>query len=164
MNGMKKHKPFVVFLDVDGVLNSRTTVQSTPAKRIGVDELRVKLLADSIEKYGGGDIVLTSDWKLMKPEEDDYIYLVEKLGKYGLSISGKTRDNGMDRGAGVQAYLNEHEEIEEYVILDDYKFDFPDYDKLSEHLLFTNGLERAEFASKTPAIEAIIFREYLTTL
>lgn len=75
MNGMKKHRPFVVFLDVDGVLNSGTTVQSTPAKRIGVDELRVKLLADSIEKYGGGDIVLTSGWKLMKPEEDDYIYL-----------------------------------------------------------------------------------------
>ncbi len=30
----KKHKNFVVFLDVDGVLNTRTTVQQTPKKDI----------------------------------------------------------------------------------------------------------------------------------
>lgn len=33
--------------------------------------------------------------------------------------------------------------------------------RLWERLLITNGIERAEFASKTPAIEAIIFRDYI---
>lgn len=51
--------------------------------------------------------------------------------------------------------------IDEYVILDDQKFDFEDYKKLWERLLITDGIERAEFASRTPAIEAILFRDYI---
>ena len=62
----KKHKNFVVFLDVDGVLNSGTTVQRTPDGYTGIDDARVKLLAKVIEKYGGGDVILSSDWKAMR--------------------------------------------------------------------------------------------------
>ena len=54
-----------------------------------------------------------------------------------------------------------HPNIDEYVILDDQKFDFEDYKKLWERLLITDGIERAEFASRTPAIEAILFRDYI---
>ena len=57
--------------------------------------------------------------------------------------------------------MESHPEIEEYVILDDHIFDFRDYPNLWERLLITNGIERAEFASKSPAIEAIIFRDYI---
>lgn len=48
----KKHKNFVVFLDVDGVLNTRTTVQQTPK---GIRELTmrsVEVLAKTISKFG----------------------------------------------------------------------------------------------------------------
>lgn len=53
---------FVVFLDIDGVLNTRTTVKRTPYGYTGIDDARVKVLANAIEKCGGGDIVLSSDW------------------------------------------------------------------------------------------------------
>jgi len=156
-----KHNRFVVFLDVDGVLNTRTTVQRTPDGHVGIDDARVEILAKTIQKYGGGDIVLTSDWKEMKPTEDDYIYLVSKLELYGLKISGYTRDSKFNRGAGIISYLEIHPEIEEFVILDDCEFDFKNYRKLRERLLLTNGIERARFVSKSPSVEAIIFMDYL---
>lgn len=105
--------------------------------------------------------MLTLDWKELRPEEDDYIYLVAKLDKYGLKLSGKTTDHWNNRGEGIQQYLESHPEIDEYVILDDHIFDFRDYPNLWERLLITNGIERAEFASKSPAVEAIIFRDYM---
>lgn len=37
-----KNKEFIVFLDVDGVLNSRTTVQKTPDGYQGIDDMRGK--------------------------------------------------------------------------------------------------------------------------
>ena len=161
---MRKHNDFVVFLDVDGVLNTRTTVQHTPDGYTGIDDARVELLANAIKKYGGADIVLSSDWKNMKQTDDDYVYLVSKLNKYGLSISGHTKDRAHDRGAGIVSYLNKHPEIEEYVILDDCKFDFQDYKKLWERLLLTNGIENAEFAARTPAVEALVFMDYIKEL
>ena len=81
-----KNKSFVVFLDIDGVLNSRTTVQRTPDGYQAIDDARVEILAKVIGNMGGGDIVLSSDWKEMKSTDDDYIYLVSKLEKFGLSI------------------------------------------------------------------------------
>lgn len=155
------HNHFVVFLDVDGVLNTRTTCQRTPDGYTGIDDARASILANTIKKYGGGDIVLSSDWKEMKPTDDDYIYLVSKMEKHGLSISGHTQDNNRKRGAGIVKYLEKHPEIEEYVILDDCTFDFMDYKKLWERLLLTNGIERAKFASRTPAVETMVFMDYL---
>ena len=54
---------FAIFLDVDGVLNSMTTVQRTPEGYKGIDDARVVILAKAISKYGGADLVLSSDWK-----------------------------------------------------------------------------------------------------
>lgn len=152
---------FAVFLDIDGVLNSRTTCERTPDYHVGIDDLRVAVLAGAIKKYGPTEIILSSDWKELRPEDDDYIYLVSKLDQSGLKLSGKTTDHWNNRGEGIQQYLESHPEIEEYVILDDHIFDFRDYPNLWERLLITNGIERAEFASKSPAIEAIIFRDYI---
>lgn len=162
---------FVIFLDVDGVLNTRTTVQRTPEGYRGIDDARVKVLADAIQKYGGADIVLTSDWKDMRPESEDLNYLRTKLARYGLAISDQTTDHGFKRGEGIQAYLDEHPDIEEYVILDDNTFDFKDYPRLWERFLTTGdidrdhsrakGIEHAKTASDAPAVEAIIFQGYI---
>ena len=57
--------------------------------------------------------------------------------------------------------MESHPEIDEYVVLDDNEFDFRDYPNIWERLLLTNGIERAKFASKTPAIEAILFMDYI---
>ena len=152
---------FAVFLDIDGVLNTRTTVKRTPDGYIGIDDARVKILASAIEKCGGGDIVLSSDWKELDRDHDDYRYLVSKLGQYGLEISDYSTDRDWKRGQGIKEYLELHPEIEEFVILDDQKFDFEHYKKIWERVLITNGIERAEFASRTPAVEAILFRDYI---
>ncbi len=40
---------FAVFLDIDGVLNSRTTCERTPDYHIGIDDLRVAVLAGAIK-------------------------------------------------------------------------------------------------------------------
>ena len=152
---------FAVFLDIDGVLNTRTTVKRTPDGYIGIDDARVKILAKAIEKCGGGDIVLSSDWKKLDKNHDDYRYLVSKLGQCGLEISDHTIDRDWKRGQGVKEYLELHPEIEEFVILDDQKFDFEHDKKIWERVLITNGIERVEFASRTPAVEAILFRDYI---
>ncbi|MCR5481839.1 MAG: hypothetical protein K6F52_03505 [Clostridia bacterium] len=154
-------KGFAVFLDVDGVLNTRTTVERSPEGYTGIDPLRVKVLADVLSKYQGGDIILVSDWKNMRAEAGDYAYLVSRLGQYGLAISGKTDDNGPDRGAGVTKYLEEHPEIKEYVILDDNKFDYGANKKNWDRLLLTDGIEDVSYASKTPAVEAMLFYDFI---
>ena len=158
---MKMHNKFVIFLDVDGVLNTKTTVQRTPQGYTGIDNARVELLANAIKKYGGADLILSSDWKEMKSTDEDYRYLVSKLSKYGLIISGQTKDVHHARGAGIITYMEKHSEIEEYIILDDCTFDFRDYERMWERLLLTDGLERARFASKMPAVEAMVFMDYL---
>lgn len=63
LNGENRYEKcrFVVFLDLDGVLNSRTTVQRTPEGYQGIDDACVELLSNVIHRMGGGDIVLTSD-------------------------------------------------------------------------------------------------------
>ena len=152
---------FAVFLDIDGVLNTRTTCERTPDGYKGIDDARIDILAKVIKKYESVDIVLSSDWKDMKHDDDDYIYMISKLKKYGLQLAGKTVDHWNNRGEGIMNYLKEHQEIDEFVILDDNTFDFRNYRKLWESLLLTNGIERAEFASKTPTVETIIFREYI---
>lgn len=157
----EKHNNFVVFLDIDDVLNTRITVEYTPKGCAGVDDARVAILANAIKKYGGGDIVLTSDWKNLREDDKDYLCLLSKLYKVGLTIFGKTHDKMYKRGAGIWEYLQAHHEIEEYVILDDNAFDFRNYSKLWERLLLTNGIENVKLASHAPAVEAIIFVDYL---
>lgn len=34
-------------------------------------------------------------------------------------------------------------------------------EKLWKRVLITNGIERAEYASRTPAVKAILFRDYI---
>lgn len=150
-------------MDVDGVLNTRKTVISSPDGHIGVDDIRIGILAGAINKYGGGGIVLTSDWKNVRIG-GDLEYLKEKLMEHGLTISEVTKEHYNKRGQGVWDYLEEHPEIDEYIILDDNRFDFEDFPRLWERLLLTDGIENAALASKTPAVEAILFREYIREL
>lgn len=52
-------------------------------------------------------------------------------------ITDKTIDCSFDRGKGIHKYLNEHANIDNYVILDDCIFE--DYDKeLLKHFIHTN--------------------------
>lgn len=87
--------------------------------------------------------------------------MYKKLSNRGITISGITYDNFVNRGEGICNYLNAHEDVDDFVILDDRTFDFENYSKLWDRLLITDGIEKAKYASKTPQVETIIFLEYI---
>lgn len=152
---------FVVFLDVDGVLNtSKSCVVAPSGKYVGIVEFRLKLLGDAMRYAGCDGVVLTTTWKNLRKDNEDYIYLKEGLEKYGIKILGETKEKiGNNREDGILAYLDNHKDIEDFVILDDNHYGFEDYSKLWERFLDTEGqgIECAKHASSTPSISAIIF-------
>ena len=129
----------VVFLDVDGVLNSHRpeilTKEKSPLGFIGVQQDYIDLLNQLLDKTGAY-VVLTSDWKdcfeedNCNPEtaDEDGKYLVQRLGESGITIVERTNDKskGDDwrsgRGNGIRRYLEGHSEVTNYVILDDVAF------------------------------------------
>ena len=159
---------FVVFLDVDGVLNTRTTCERTPSELYtGIDELRIRILAGAMRECRASGVVLTSTWKDLKPDHEDYIYLKEGLLKYGIEILGKTEDPHVyQRGIGVLNYLSNNPEIDEFVILDDQHFDFDDSRKLWENYIDTRGkgIENSICASGTPTVTAMLFLDAIEEL
>lgn len=136
----------VVFLDIDGVLNNKDTKELTPRGFIGIDNnllVNLKFLVGSTES----SIILTSSWKDMQNTDEDYVYLADKFKSAGLEISDKTYEEwASKRGVGIRNYLNSHDDIQEYVIIDDFNFDFYEQD-LYPHFVWTdpaNGLTKED--------------------
>ena len=66
-----------------------------------------------------------------------------------------------NRGQGIIDYLKEHTEIDEHVILDDNRFDLRIIQSYGRGFWLQMEIEQAAFASDTPAIETMIFRDYI---
>lgn len=140
-----------IFLDIDGVLNwdlSTETYTENNLKYLGIDDERVERLA-TIVKCSAAKIILVSDWKdgyevgAKEQPTAHGRYLDEKLAKYGLTIYDKTDHDFKieDRGANLLKYLQNHPEIEEYVIIDDslwkYGWEGRDNPAIKEHFIKT---------------------------
>lgn len=143
----------VIFLDVDGVLNCEHTRQRIPGESFtGIEDNKVDLLS-RIALGCGAEVVLSSDWKygwepIDKDKNDKHAdYLDMKLAQYNVAILDKTPDckNRFRRGEEIHLWLEEHDEVTGFVILDDERFpDFKDY-KLGPHFVQTswvNGLQK----------------------
>ena len=152
---------FVVFLDVDGVLNtSKSCVVAPSGKYVGIVEFRLKLLGDAMRYAGCDGVVLTTTWKNLRKDHEDFLYLKDGLARHGINILGETKERaGESREDGILEYIEKHDDIEDFVILDDNHYGFEDYSKLWERFLDTEGqgIECAKHASSTPSISAIIF-------
>lgn len=141
----------VIFLDIDGVLNCSTSKSFCHDDLCGIihgiDSDKVKRLAKIVERTGA-QIVLSSDWKdgwekyytTQKPSHvkylDNHLY---KKGK--LTIKDKTPNTHKGtwfRGSEILTYLRTHQDIENYVILDDTFFDDFTNKEIKEHLVLTN--------------------------
>ena len=126
----------VIFLDVDGVLNSMQDRFSQSLKT--VDHLL--LLQELVDKTGA-KIVLSSSWRgipsLRKVVET-------KLKEINAEIIGVTKSLPESRGSEIKDWLDSSPEpIEAFVILDDDQ----DMDDLFDHLVQTSterGLTRVE--------------------
>ena len=152
---------FVVFLDVDGVLNTETTCKTAPSgMQIGVDDARIRILANAMGECGASGVVLTTTWKNLRAGHENYKYLEDMLLKHGIKILGKTKErNQSQRGIGIMEYIDRNPEIDEFVIIDDNHFDFDDSDMLWENYIDTGGkgIENSTCASDTPTVTAILF-------
>lgn len=143
-NGIK-----VVFLDVDGVLNTNST-KTRCGGFIGIDDAKLPLLKEIIDGTGA-EIVLVSTWKehwerspSSKHLQDDFAnHLDERLDSVGLTVLDKTKDkrDGVwySRGEGILDYLA-YCGVGSFVILDDLQFDY-DGCNLTDNFVQTNEKE-----------------------
>lgn len=118
----------VIFLDIDGVLNSMDWFEKVK-DRAGNNEInpdKVKLLKEIVDRTGA-NIVLSSTWKSLGhtiPDEQThpmYDYLVDVLGKHGLKIISHTPYCEHDRPKEIMAWLDNYndESSIRFVSLDD---------------------------------------------
>ena len=121
----------IIFLDIDGVLNSQM-YEASRNEECGdgyIDLSRVKLLADIINATGA-KIVLTSSLRIEWEKDSercgsDGKYINQCLAKYGLSIMDKTPFTGFfaERRKEILSWISNHRsELESFVILDDMNY------------------------------------------
>ena len=99
----------IIFLDIDGVLNSNKYFDSinnkeciNPVDRLmlDIDMSKVKILLEIIGKTKA-NIVITSSWRRMKL----YPYIKERLITMGLPVVGETPFIEGRRGEAIKLYL-----------------------------------------------------------
>lgn len=116
----------VLFLDIDGVLNSAKTCCAfggypSTMDHIGAfDQAAIRLLQRLCDS-AGVKVVLSSTWRLDKEWQTYGPGL-------GLPIVDRTPSFHAPRGRQIQKWLDDHPEVEQYAIVDD------DSDMLAEQL------------------------------
>ncbi len=130
----------VLFLDMDGVLNSQKFFDSLkqepkdrmppPGLHMGtftwmIDSVAVSLLNTILERTGNPRVVISSSWRWYWTDEQIATMLQAK--GFAGDIIGHTPfevvlPEGIEehaRGHEIQAWLDEHKDVERFVILDD---------------------------------------------
>lgn len=122
----------VIFLDIDGVLNSEEFAcwchEFPDFVREGgsnwVDPNAVKMITSLCEEHDI-KLVISSSWRLFDTtstiEHFKNYRDLTPLCKYIVGVTPRNMDDRIweSRGEEIQQYLNEHPEIENYVIVDD---------------------------------------------
>lgn len=121
----------VIFLDIDGVLNTYFTKEYTKMGAIFIEEKKVEILKKIIEQ-SDAKIVLSSTWRMGWEHIEhgksdtwyakDFIELKDKLQELGVILYDKTQvlDSTMRRrGKEIELYLKSRNDIDGYAILDD---------------------------------------------
>lgn len=128
----------VIFLDIDGVLNSDEYFDKISNLDIQgieqeIDIEKVKLLREAINETGA-KVVLSSSWRYTRKGQQ----LKELLSNYEIYVDS-TPFIQNERGLEIKQWLSENHCIEDFVILDDELFDSYD-DVLTKKLVkISNG-------------------------
>ena len=139
----------IIFLDFDGVLNSFRYDKIRLPSEGNIDKTRLPLLKEIIDKTGA-KIVLTTSWRkhwnkdfsLCSDTGKDFL---KDFSQFGIEIFDKTEDFGINkRFEEITSWLNNHKDVESFVILDDIA---SGWGKLSDNVVNTNfrilrGLEK----------------------
>lgn len=148
----------IIFLDIDGVLNTIKTEELAPSGFIGVEDMPIKNLKKIIEETNA-KIVLISTWKnewskSIGYKGEDFKYLEQRLNEFNITIFDKTNDCIYNRGEGIKKYLYYHPEITNWVVIDDIIFD--DYnDEISKHFIHTDQCYGLTFKQALKTIEIL---------
>ena len=135
----------IIFLDIDGVLNSDEYFDKIKNLNINgiendIDVSKIVLLKKSLDETGA-KIVLTSSWRYTKKAQE----LKQLLLSYGIIVDCTPFiDN--ERGIEIKKWLQEHNDVQDFLILDDEIFDSYD-EKLMKKLIKisdTNGINYGE--------------------
>lgn len=142
----------VIFLDIDGVLNSRAYDRKRDWNtQTDIDETRLLFLKEIIDATDA-KIVLSSTWRQHWAKQPSHCdidgkYINKTFAKFGLLVYDKTPDLGNRalRRDEIKQWLTDTTEIiESFVIIDDYRYGWGD---LSEYFVKTDpnfrlGLEK----------------------
>lgn len=128
----------VIFLDVDGVLNSDEYFDKIKGLNIvgienEVDVSKIKLLKKAIQETGA-KVVISSSWRYKRNGQ----YLEQLLIKNGI-FPAKTPFLKNQRGLEIRQWLKEHPDIEDFVIIDDEIFDSYDEELMKKLIKISNG-------------------------
>lgn len=129
MDDLSKYN--LIFLDVDGVLNSSRTINKVPdTGYIGISDDHLKVLKDIVtDSRIDNIIILSSSWRSYFKYNNSplTIYLKSRLKEFNLEIYDTTEyhkgQGGYNRGEQIINYLA-HNGYNNYIILDDESFDF----------------------------------------
>lgn len=101
----------LIFLDIDGVLNSKARGVS---RACTVEAEKLATVAELIAQ-SGARVILTSSWRLSSEQP-----WKEAFDRGGVTVWGQTpRLNGNNREREILAFLEGQTEVEGFVILDD---------------------------------------------
>lgn len=110
----------IIFLDIDGVLNSDIFWRNCKNIDEEIDDEAIKRLQQIVNKTNAV-IVLSSSWKKLNPDNQLRTYLHDKLKEYGLTIYDQTPHLNSNRPLEIKAWIINHPElnIDGIVSLDD---------------------------------------------
>jgi hypothetical protein len=122
----------VIFLDIDGVLNSIRSMIAVHDPQVGhkphrsymerhSDELDTMaiLLLRRLCIEADAKIVISSSWRILYHELSDFVQFFADHGWENAPVIGVTPRLDSMRGDEVQRYVFDHPEITKYVIFDD---------------------------------------------
>ena len=132
----------VIFLDIDGVLNSDEYVDRVKKSDIqgierDIDIEKVKLLKRAIDETGA-KVVLSSSWRYTKNAR----YLKELLANYGIGVDSTPYIQDK-RGLEIKKWLSENQGVEDFLIIDDEIFDSFDEELMKKLVKISNGNGRS---------------------
>lgn len=138
----------IIFLDVDGVLNSMAYFKSNEKTKKSlfndISDFHLQRLSEIYHKCNA-HIVLSSTWRELDDEYNMtcyqmWQYLVNSLGKYNMKIMSKTPVIDQNRPLEIRTWLNNRVDKNEikFVSLDD-DFSKESYDKygIGDYLIHT---------------------------